>query len=1678
MVTGLIQGTYLFQLSANGGASISQVTITVNPAPPAANAGPDQTITLPTSSVSLDGSGSTGFISSYTWTRVSGPNTPSITESTAESTTVTGLIEGTYIFQLSVNGGASTSQVTITVDPEPPPPVANAGPDQTITLPVSSVTLNGSGSTGGITSYSWTSVSGPNIPGITTPTAMSTTVTGLIQGTYLFQISLNGGASTSQVTITVNPAPPLANAGSNQSITLPASSVTLNGNGSTGTITSYSWTYVSGPFTPTITTPTAMSTTITGLVEGLYVFQLSVNGGASTSQVTITVNAAAPPGVADAGLNQTITLPTSSVTLDGSGSTGTITSYSWTRVSGPNTPTITAPTAVSTTVTGLIQGTYVFQCSVNGGASNSQVTITVNAAPVANAGTNQTITLPITSVTLDASGSTGTITSYSWTRVSGPNTPTITTPTTVSTTVTGLIQGTYVFQLSVNGAASTSQVTITVNAAPVANAGPNQTITLPTSSVTLDGSGTTGTITSYSWTRVSGPNTPTITTPTAVSTTVTGLIQGTYVFQLSVNGGASTSQVTITVSAAPVANAGPNQTIMLPTSSVTLSGSASTGNITSYSWTRVSGPNTPTITTPTALSTTVTGLVQGTYVFQLSVNGGASTSQVTITVNAAPVANSGPSQTITLPTSSVTLSGSGSTGTITSYSWTRVSGPNTPTITAPTAVSTTVTGLIQGTYVFQLSVNGAASTSQVTITVNAAPVANAGPNQTITLPTSSVTLNGSGSTGTITSYSWTRVSGPNTPTITAPTAVSTTVTGLIQGTYVFQLSVNGAASTSQVTITVNAAPVANAGPNQTINLPTSSVTLNGSGSTGTITSYSWTRLSGPNTPTITTPTAVSTTVTGLIQGTYVFQLSVNGAASTSQVTITVNASTLVANAGPNQTITLPISSVTLNGSGSTGTITSYLWTRVSGPNTPTITTPTAVSTTVTGLIQGTYTFRLSVNGAASTSQVTITVNSATPVANAGANQTITLPTSSVTLNGSASTGTITSYLWTRVSGPNTPTITTPTAVSTTVTGLVQGTYTFRLSVNGAASTSQVTITVNAATLVANAGPNQTITLPTSSVTLNGSGSTGTITSYSWTRVSGPNTPTITTPTAVSTTVTGLIQGTYTFRLTLNGGSSTSQVTITVNAAPVANAGPNQTITLPTSSVTLNGSGSTGTITSYSWTRVSGPNTPTITTPTAVSTTVTGLIQGTYTFRLSLNGGSSTSQVTITVNAATLVANAGPNQTITLPTSSVTLNGSGSTGTITSYSWTRVSGPNTPTITTPTAVSTTVTGLIQGTYTFRLSLNGGSSTSQVTITVNAAPVANAGATQTITLPTSSVTLNGSGSTGTITSYSWTRVSGPNTPTITAPTAVSTTVTGLIQGTYVFQLSVNGGASTSQVTINVVSGSSGANIFTTQTPTTATENDGQAVELGVKFRSSVAGTITGIRFYKTTGNSGTHIGELYSSTGTRLAQATFVGETASGWQQVLFATPVSISANTTYVAAYFSSAGNYVSTSGYFASAVVNGSLTALADGTDGVNGSYRYTTTPAFPTTGYQKSNYWVDVIFNAGTSGNATRQMQITGEVVTLDTAQTQIKLEYQLGQNHPNPFSENTKINYSIPSPSFVEIVLFDIHGRLLKVLVNEMKETGNYVYELRKANLAAGIYYYRMRAGNYTATRKLMIQ
>jgi hypothetical protein len=138
--------------------------------------------------------------------------------------------------------------------------------------------------------------------------------------------------------------------------------------------------------------------------------------------------------------------------------------------------------------------------------------------------------------------------------------------------------------------------------------------------------------------------------------------------------------------------------------------------------------------------------------------------------------------------------------------------------------------------------------------------------------------------------------------------------------------------------------------------------------------------------------------------------------------------------------------------------------------------------------------------------------------------------------------------------------------------------------------------------------------------------------------------------------------------------------------------------------------------------------------------------------------------------------------------------------------------------------------------------------------------------------------------------------------------------------------------------------------------------------MKFRSDVAGTITGVRFYKGAANTGTHLGRLWSSSGTQLATVTFSGETASGWQQANFATPVPITAGTTYIVSYYAPVGRYAFDGGFFATTGVdNGPLHALRSGVDGANGVYRYGSGGGFPSNSWESSNYWVDVVFTPGT---------------------------------------------------------------------------------------------------------------
>jgi hypothetical protein len=835
----------------------------------------------------------------------------------------------------------------------------------------------------------------------------------------------------------------------------------------------------------------------------------------------------------------------------------------------------------------------------------------------------------------------------------------------------------------------------------------------------------------------------------------------------------------------PVANAGSDLNITLPTSAVTLNGigTDADGSIATYQWTKIAGPSQYTIASPAAAKTVLSNLAQGVYQFELQVtdNSGASDKDtVQVTVNAGanqlPVANAGNNQTITLPTNSVTLNGNNSKdpdGSISSYAWSKVSGPSQGSITNAGSVSTTATNLVQGTYIFKLTVtdnSNATGSDSVIISVNGVfnqpPVANAGANKTITLPANSATLDGSASSdpdGVISSYAWTKSSGPAQGTITSAASATTNVTSLVQGTYVFKLTVkdNGNATASDsviiiVNATDNQAPVANAGPNQVITLPANSVTLNGSASSdadGSIVSYTWAKTAG-GTATISNSNKSIATVSNLQAGQYTFELTVTdnrGASSRKTVRVTVVNSTdqnPVADAGTSQVITLPVNSSTLNGSGSLdpdGTISTYTWSKISGPAQGSIASANQSIATANNLVQGVYKFKLTItdnNGNTASDSVTVTVNAATnqaPVADAGINQTLPFGTSSVTLDGSKSNdpdGTIAGYRWILVSGAS-ATISDSSISKPVVSNLQGGQYIFELTVTddkGATSTAQVKIIVNLISNqppIADAGANQVVALPVNSVKLDGTQSAdpdGTIAIFSWTKIGGPSAVTITNVSTATPIVSGLVEGQYTFELTVTdnrGASTKAQVKVTVlkalpNEAPVADAGPDQTIVLPnsntksTGSVRLDGSGSydpDGTIVSYSWMKIDGASAVTINNVNTNAPTVSGLQAGQYTFEITVTdnvGAVGKDMVTIFVQPASAqgpVADAGSDKMIEFPESTTVLDGSGSHDNVgsLSYSWEQMKGPGVLALSATSASKITVKDLAIGEYIFKLTV---------------------------------------------------------------------------------------------------------------------------------------------------------------------------------------------------------------------------------------------------------------------------------------------------------------------------------------------------------------------------------------
>ncbi len=1429
---------------------------------------------------SFGGSGIDGQIG--TWTVISGPNIPTISNVNSNTATVSNLIQGTYTLRWTVSGpcvnGFDDVQIVV---PAPTSSVTTAsivGGNQTFCDGRTSTVLMGKIPTYINEVVSWTKTAGPAV-NIESPNNPVTNITGLNgSSSYTFKYTITNTVTgcTSSANVTVGYSTPATLTISTPQVILPCAQTYVSIPYTTSGSGTVQWSIISGPKTPTYPTiPTNWANasgsplTINGLtVSGTYVIRLRKSSGTgnecNTVTADVTVVVSQNPTASNSGTKQVLACNVTQTALAGNDpyvGVGT-----WSQVSGPNTAIIDSVNKFNSGISGLTNGMYVFRWLIAGGpycatkqTDVSVIVVSTNPSQ-ANAGPDQDVCVN-TPVYLNANtpllNETGT---WSVIPSSGVTFSNINSPNAI---VNGLSANTtYKFVWKMENACNfnTDTVLVTTNSTigPIAsNAGQDQCLPSGTTSITLAGNnpnGGTGT-----WTKISG-NSANITNPNQYNTTVTGLTDGTYTFEWAIlsNGACLPTRDTVMITiSSPTSNslAGADQQIC--GNSVNLT--ANNPTVGTGQWSQITGHGGATIVNANSNTTIVNGLQNGVYQFAWTIsNGACPTKADTVDVyvtNPPTVPNAGADFTVC---GYDTTSLNANTITVGTGSWSLVSGPNTPTFANVYNPNTKVTGLITGTYIFRwTSYNGPfCSPSFDDVEVKVVLPANAGANQSYCESTTTVNLTGNTpSVGT-----WSQVSGPNTSTITKTSDNTATASGLIPGIYTFRytISANGCNSTSDMTVTLYTPPtVADAGADQSL-CAKDTIFLNGNtpiSGTGV-----WTKLSGPTggtfKPNANTPNAI---FTGAVTGTYVFVWTISNqtCSNADQVIVKNFAMPSNANAGNDQNIICANSTVMSANLPSVGL---GNWSLISGPNTPNIVSPILPNSSITNLIPGTYNLEWSIsNGTCPVKRDTVAliVYEQPSVADAGPDQNLCEQTSTV-MNATAPT--IGTGTWTQVSGPNTAVIDNTTSHNTQISGLTYGTYVFNwtTSLPPCSNTDQVIINVSQSPTIANAGADINNCL-FSPLTLNGNNPT--VGTGKWTQISGPNTANIISPNNYTTNVIGVIPGNYSFVWTISNGfcnSSSDTVNVVVSDIPtMAVAGIDQE---HCNATTLNLSGNTPTVGSGLWSQTSGPAVN-IVNANLPNTTVNNVVPGNYSFKwqISNNFCISTDEVFVTVHALPSTSNAGSNQEY-CNANTFTLNATppaSGTGT-----WSKVSGPA-AIITNTGSPNTTVTGVTTGTYVFRWTVSNGTCTpsiSDVTITNYSLPtVANAGSNQSIC--SSSVTMNANTpATGNI--GTWSQISGPNTANIVNINQKNTIINNLVQGTYVFRWTITNGTctpSTSDVTINVFENPTVSNAGTNQTLCSASSVtlNGNQPTIGTGTWSLVSGPNTpsfdNVSLYNTTVNN---------------------------------------------------------------------------------------------------------------------------------------------------------------------------------------------------------------------------------
>lgn len=1194
-------GNYQVTITDNSLCSVdTAIQVTLVPLPTTANAGNNIAICAETFNLQ----GNTPSVGTGLWTLLSGSG--NITNPSSPTSSVNNVGIGVNRFVWSITNGTNcVSRDTVSVTRIPFPDQSVAGNNQQVCATSANLNANfpltGTGA--------WSVISGSGT--FSDINAASTTVSNLAPGNNVFAWTISNGIcppSTSQLTITRFLPPSPSVPGPAQEICGTVASLSA----ATPNIGTGLWTQSTG--SGNILNPSAPNTAVSNLSPGVNTFTYTVtNGNCPPSVASTTITVSDSTIVANAGTDQQVcassTQLNASIPAAGNGT--------WTLVSG--TGNIINPSSPNSLVDGLGVGANVFRWTLVNGPCTSfdDVVILRDAVP------SQAVVSPnqqICENTAQLNAQAPNVGTGLWTLIEGSGN--ILNPNTNNTTVNNLLPGANVFQWAVsNGVCppSTAQLVIQVDELIQANAGSDQQVC--NESVNLNavnpssGSGT--------WTLLSGSGN--ISNPNQPNTLVNNLGFGANTFRWTVTNGTCVTQddVVITRDQLPTpANAGADQQIC--GTAVQLNGNVPL--IGTGSWSLISGAGN--IDNAGSATTVVNNLQPGNNVFGWTITNGAcppSTAQVTITVDEIPVqANAGADFSVCAATANL-LGNTPSAGTGT---WSVIAGGGT--IDNVNNPNSSVSGLSIGANVFRWTiVNGACETfDEVTITRDELPsTAVAGTDQQICANTA--TLNAS--VPAIGNGLWTLVSGSGV--ITDPANPTSSITGLQPGNNIFSWTVsNGACppSSAQVIISVDEIPQpANAGGDASI-CENSFVLQGNTPSSGT---GVWSIVSGGGSLNdVNNPNA---TISGLTVGTTVLSWTITSGAciSTDQVSITVNQSPDVANAGVDQQ--LCVTSTTLNGNNplnGTG-----VWTLISGQGN--ILNPNASVTQVNNLAPGTNVFRWTIslgNCPPSFDEVSIVVEENNLTANAGPDQTICQTQTQLAATLPAgSTG-----VWSFISGSGTiDDITNPNSI---LQELSIGTVVLQWKVTrGACSDSAlVTITFSPFPDAANAGPDQTICADQTVLDANnpevGSGT--------WSVITGSGT--FADANQFNTSVSGLAVGVNVLQWTITNGAcppSTDQVVIIREEINLeANAGADFSVCAETANLAaLSPPVGIGV-----WSVVSGG--ASIQDPSDSNTAVSGLSPGANVFRWTVSSGSCppvSDEVTITRNLPPSQAFAGADQIV-------------------------------------------------------------------------------------------------------------------------------------------------------------------------------------------------------------------------------------------------------------------------------------------------------------------------------------------------------------------------------------------------------------------------------------------------